>query len=196
MVDVIKVAETIARTHHGERQRVGGEPETEHLRRVGEQAALSGARFGAQTATISGAVGWLHDILEDTPVKPLELMTLLRDQGVGAQDAKEIVRRVVELTHPPELTGLGREWIRQRELATVQTWDTVTHIVKCADIIDNAQSMREHKPDFFAKWAHEKRELIRKMQRADRAAGGPLFLLHTHALKALDRQSSTSFDVV
>ena len=63
-------------------------------------------------------------------------------------------------------------------------------LVKFADIIDNATSMREHDPNFFRHWAAEKVEILMRMLEAE---GGSLssHALFTRAWSAVQLSSSS-----
>jgi GTP pyrophosphokinase len=146
---IVERAEAHARAAHAGRLRVGGEPEVEHLRRVAELAGAHGGEFAA-------AVGWLHDIIEDCGVTALELQSIYGSQ---------IARAVVELTDDPALVGMGHDWRSKRKQALACVMGEPAVIVKLADVIDNAASMREHKPNYFEAWADKTMRLLDAMPR-------------------------------
>jgi (p)ppGpp synthase/HD superfamily hydrolase len=85
--DAMTTAERLARhAHGGQVDKVGEHYVDGHLTRVAGLVAGDGA--DAQ------AVGWLHDVLEDTPLTVADL----RDAGVPAR----VIEAVALLTRPPK----------------------------------------------------------------------------------------------
>lgn len=116
-----------------------------HLQRVANIVKQHGG------GDVAIAAAWLHDIIEDCGVAPLDLLKHFDP---------DVVRTVVELTDDPRLVGLGGDWRQARQVALARIMGPNAAMVKCADVIDNAPSMRVHKPDYFDKWALKKRTLL------------------------------------
>lgn len=147
--ELVDRAQAFAREKHGTRQRVGGELETEHLRRVAEIVADHG---GSPEAI---AAAWLHDVIEDCGVTPAELAKLF---------GNDVARTVVELTDDPSLVGLGGDWRHERQVALASVMSKNGALVKCADVLDNAQDMRVNKPDYFPVWGRKKLQILWRLR--------------------------------
>jgi len=141
---LIEKAEEFARAKHGTRERVGGGLEVDHLRRV---AGI----VGDNGPPVAVAAAWLHDIIEDCGVTPKELSELF---------GNEVARAVVELTDDPNLVGLGGAWRHERQVALAGVMSPDAALVKCADILDNAASMKVYKAEYYPTWCKKKREIL------------------------------------
>jgi (p)ppGpp synthase/HD superfamily hydrolase len=140
-VDLIATGRRFALRAHAEQVDKAGEPYIEHPARV----AATAARVGVEAE----AVGWLHDVVEDSPVTLDELRAAgLPESVVAAVDA--LTRRDGE---PAE------DYYRR------VAGDRLARVVKDADLADNADPARLARLDeatrvrLCAKYAHA-REML------------------------------------
>lgn len=113
---LVEVARAVAFLSHKGQQDKGGNPYIGHPRRVAQRVS----------GTISVAIAWLHDVVEDSDIT----IDDLREIGFGS----EVTGPVDALTRKPDQTpedyyALIRVWSRARE-------------VKLADIADNLDPVR------------------------------------------------------
>lgn len=102
---------------HAPFTRRGGEPYTEHLRRVAESVRDFGPEYEA--------VAWLHDILEDTMTTVVDL----REWGFS----DDVVTAVVRLTKPQNTES---DTAYEFYLSAIKS-DLIARTVKIADMLDN-----------------------------------------------------------
>lgn len=118
--EVVAIARTIAIIAHIGQTDKAGMPYIAHPRRVAEHLT----KYGYPDYVV--AAGWLHDVLEDTPVKP----ETLRAAGID----QRTVDIVLLLTRTPEVSP-AEYYARIRE-------DSDAQAVKRADISDNSDPER------------------------------------------------------
>lgn len=111
--------------HDGQRRKECNVPYNAHLWQVHVLLALSGADDDTQIA------GIFHDILEDTDVRP-ELL--------GWLFGSEVLRMVEVVTDPK-----GKDWEERKKIIIerIKTAELKIKLIKCADKLDNLQSIAE-----------------------------------------------------
>lgn len=110
---LIKAAAQLAFTFHKGQKDKSGEPYIDHVSRVAARAG----EWGGQEAEI---VGWLHDLVEDTPATLADLRLTFPDNIVQAVDA---------VTH--------RKDEQYFDFVKRSHGNELGRIVKLADVIDN-----------------------------------------------------------
>jgi len=112
--------------HEGQRRKEANIPANAHFWGVSLLLALSGADENTIIA------GIFHDTLEDTPVKP---------EILGYHFGAEVLRIVQAVTEPPA----PMPWQERKEtiIHRVSGADMKIKLVKCADKLDNLQSINE-----------------------------------------------------
>ncbi|MCX6739680.1 MAG: HD domain-containing protein [Candidatus Parcubacteria bacterium] len=112
--------------HEGQRRKEANIPSNAHFWGVSLLLALS----GADEDTIIGGI--FHDTLEDTPVKP---------EILGYHFGAEVLRIVLAVTEPPK--PMAWQERKQTIISRVKDIDKNVKLVKCADKLDNLQSINE-----------------------------------------------------
>jgi (p)ppGpp synthase/HD superfamily hydrolase len=155
--DLIELAKGLATAAHQGQLDKAGEPYLGHPARVADRV-----RVGApdDLAAIAIATAWLHDVLEDTPTDPADLL--------AAGLPERVVDAVVALTKRAGETP-AEYYARVRS-------DPLARMVKAADLADNTDPGRLAKLDqitaarLTAKYAAAREMLIDNPQ-FDSAAG-------------------------
>ena len=131
IADMPRLARNLAEIAHYGQNDKAGVPYIEHVRRVGDAAALLAMDRGLDPR-LAQTIGYLHDTDEDTPVK----LGLLADLGF------------------PELVVHGVDSVSRRpgesydDLIYRSVQDPYGHVVKLADIYDHLQQRGEYQlPD-------------------------------------------------
>lgn len=122
-VEILAIAEQIARNAHDGQQDKAGFAYIGHPERVAQNLLY---QYGGEYGQALAAIGWLHDVLEDTPVTS----EFLYDNGLPAS----IVRAVEDLTRREGQTG-------SQYYFTVR-YSPMGLPVKLADIADNSNARR------------------------------------------------------
>lgn len=120
-------------------------PYTSHLENV---AALVAEVTDDETMI---AAGYLHDVIEDTPVTADELA-----EAFGA-DVAYLVIYLSDISKPSDGNRTARKSI---DRAHVARGDHRVHTIKLADLIDNARDIAAHDPKFAAIFMAEKELLL------------------------------------
>jgi len=116
--DIVAIAERIAREAHANQTDKSGRPYIEHPARV--------AATVADRSPQAQCVAWLHDVIEDTPVTPADLL--------AAGLPQEVVDAVLAMTHRE---GEGYfEYIARVKL------NPLARAVKLADLAHNMDLSR------------------------------------------------------
>jgi hypothetical protein len=134
MVDLIlKVAQYVEQEFKGIERKFTKAPYTTHLMAVGELAHSYDLFFGYE-------IGLLHDLYEDTNVKPHECIEKLVGFGYNKIDASFISDTVINLTKQ----YIGEKWkhFDDETLIGLETYriiegNDITQSIKYCDIIDN-----------------------------------------------------------
>ena len=129
--ELLEQAHAVAVAAHGE-QRYGAQPYEHHLAKVVEVLKRFGASIEDPATAPLIVAGWLHDVLEDTPITAQELF----EAGVMPQ----IVEVVQLLTRTPDISP-DEYYARIRR-------SPVARRVKLADIDDNTARWRLRRLDY------------------------------------------------
>jgi (p)ppGpp synthase/HD superfamily hydrolase len=145
-----ELAKITAYMRHGPALRTDGTPVIEHLYRVAKTVREHGGTDHEE------AVAWLHDSVEDTDML---VSDIVKSFGI------EVARDVWDLSEPREIRGLGGDWRHRRRVALAELMSPSATLVRLADIHDNAQTMREAKPDYFEIWRQKKIDIVYQLPR-------------------------------
>lgn len=124
------------------------------------------ARVGGRISVIPGATelevcaGYLHDVIEDTPVTKEELLAIFPSQ---------VVTYVVNLTDvytKKAFPHLNRSDRRQLEYTRLANQDTWTRKIKLVDRIDNIRDMAPVE-DFYRIYCKESQHLLTALKNTD-----------------------------
>lgn len=148
-----KAYDFAAAAHKDQTRKYTGEPYITHPVEV----ALILGDVSHTTEMLCAAL--LHDVVEDC--------------GVTLEEIREKFGPVVEdlvfwLTDPPTVAGGPNRAARKamtRERYAIAPAEAQT--IKCADIISNTSTIREHDPDFAVVYLSEVRALLEVLYRAD-----------------------------
>ena len=130
------------------------------------------------------AAALLHDVLEDTPVKPEAIKSFLAALMPDAH-AQKTLNLVVELTDvyiKSAYQQLNRRERKKLEAARLAKVSGAAQTIKYADLIDNAFDILKHDPQFGRKFIMEAQSLLKHMNK-----GNPE--LRDRAIKTLDKLS-------
>lgn len=103
------------------------------------------------------AAALLHDVLEDTPVSEIELLSFLEtlmDNGV----AKQTLELVVELTDvytKESYPHLNRKQRKKKETLRIEQTSADSQTIKYADILDNCKEIAASDPNFAPRFLKE-----------------------------------------
>ena len=159
-MDIIEKARAYAADKHADKKRkYTDQPYFNHLQAV--VSTLQGA--GAMEPPILAAA-YLHDTVEDTDA------TI---QDIIVEFGADVAELVYWLTDAEEGNRERRTLMSSWRLARAPMQ---AKLIKFADIIDNATSIREHDRQFFKVWAAEKLTILTRMLEVE---GGTL---SNHAL--------------
>lgn len=124
---------------------------------------------GVTTNMICAA--YLHDVLEDTQVMPIDIATDFN---------AEVMTLVHELTDQFEDPSYGNRAYRKRlEAARLSTISAAAQTIKYADLIHNTESIVRHDPGFAQVYLPEKRRILEVMNQGDEV----LYRLAMHTLQ-------------
>ena len=156
------LAEWIRSKHDCQLIKCTNEPYFEHLKFVAEMAAPA--------ALLGYEVGLAHDLLEKTITTCSEFYESLIDFGYSNEEAKLIVKQVIELTDVftkaayPELKKSVR---KNRESSRLTLISRDSQTVKYADLIYNIKWMLLYKPKLTEKYLKRKFRLLKLMNNGD-----------------------------
>jgi hypothetical protein len=136
----------------GHRRKYTGDPYNLHL----EAVAGFVASVTDDEETIAAA--WLHDTVEDTPVKPVDIR-----KRFGAGVAK-LVAELTDVSRPEDGNRGVRKAIDREHLAKASTR---ARTVKLADLIDNCRDITENDPKFARVYLEEMGELLAVLEGGD-----------------------------
>lgn len=138
-------AEFAIRAHGDQKRKYTGAPYWHHLREV----ATTLIQYGASMDIV--AAGWLHDTIEDTPVKFKELV------AVFGLSISTMVLEVTDVSRPEH----GNRELRKaldRQYVAGASWRG--QMVKCADMLSNTSDILANDLNFAKVYIPEKRKLI------------------------------------
>ena len=152
LVEKARVFATAAHAAVAQKRKYTGEPYIVHPAEV--VSILRGRDFVTDEML---AAAWLHDVVEDTNVTPLDI-----DEMFG----REVALLVMYLTDSPHSVG---NRARRKEIDTRRLADAPAEAqsIKLADIISNTSSIVQHDPDFAKVYLKEKADLLEVLTKAD-----------------------------
>jgi (p)ppGpp synthase/HD superfamily hydrolase len=156
MTELYHRAYMLARSAHGGQvRRYTGEPYVTHPRDVADRVKV----LTDDEDIIAAAL--LHDVLEDTDVKPDEIARVTNER---------VLRIVCELTDvftSEAFPEMNREERKKKEAYRISGISWEAKLVKLADIMDNASTIELADPKFAKVWIKEKYRAIRAMLGGD-----------------------------
>lgn len=103
------------------------------------------------------AAALLHDVLEDTPVKPPQMLVFLKSV-MNEDEAEETLKLVIEMTDEfvkEAYPKLNRKQRKQLELERIALTGADAQTIKYADIIDNTIDITANDPNFAPRYLKE-----------------------------------------
>lgn len=156
-MDIVERARTFATAAHaatGQRRKYTHEPYIVHPEHVVN--ILRGRSF---TTPEMLAAAWLHDVVEDTHVTPLDI-----DDMFG----REVALLVMYLTDSRAEVG-NREYRKSVDMRRLGDAPAEAQNIKLADIISNTSSIVKHDPNFAKVYLKEKAAMLEVLTKADPA---------------------------
>ena len=157
-LDITKVLEATAfatQAHDGQRRKYVNEPYIIHPMRVARRVTLT---EGVNTDMVCAAL--LHDVLEDCPQ-----VTSLDIEGSFGY---EVLRLVRALTDPPAIKGgPNRAARKEKTRDRLHIAGDKAQTIKCADLLDNLESIVAHDKDFGKVFIGEAYALVAAMPYAE-----------------------------
>ena len=157
-----QILEFATKAHGDQKRKYTGDPYIIHPQAVAQLVKV----FGGDDGMVFAAL--LHDVLEDTPVTSIELLTELhRIFGDDVDMVHDVHSLVVELTDVyikenfPHLNRKARKLLEAQRLGRCSSR---AQSIKYADLIDNGISITEHDPGFAAVYLREKADLLEFMR--------------------------------
>lgn len=98
------------------------------------------------------AAAYLHDVLED--VSHIQFGDLYYEFG------GEVANLVYWLTDVSKPEDGNRKARKQKDLEHIAKAPAAAKLIKICDLIDNTRSIKEHDPDFWRVYRHEKLRLL------------------------------------
>lgn len=159
MEDILMQIRDFADEAHGEQTRkYSAERYIVHPVRVMETLRA----YDATRTMLAAAL--LHDVLEDTPVSPVEMYTFLKTL-LPVHEAELTLKLVTELTDvfvKSSYPQWNRRVRKEKELDRVVRISPDAQTVKYADILDNSTEIVDHDPNFATRYLFESRAILQK----------------------------------
>lgn len=149
MSRLVRMAQLFAQAAHGatgQVRRYTGEPYIEHPAEVVALLKRAGVTDDAMLAA-----AWLHDVVEDTKIHGLEIVRVFGGP-VGLL--------VQEMTDVTTLEDGNRATRKRVECLRWVSAFSQAKTIKCADLISNTRSIREHDPKFWPVYRAEALALL------------------------------------
>lgn len=115
------------------------------------------------------AAAILHDVLEDTPVTPAELLQFLNTVMTPAESERTLAL-VIELTDvyvKDKYPRMNRRERKAKEQDRMSATSADAQTIKYADIMDNCAEIVDHDADFAPLFLLECRQLLNRMNRGN-----------------------------
>lgn len=175
-MDKIKEIIELAKELHGDQKRkYTGEPYVNHT----IQVAKIVKNYGGDDNMVYAAI--LHDVLEDTPIRELELLDRLL--GIlNTKDSIDVLKLVKELTdvytkdNYPDVNRKGR---KEMEAIRMGRISPKAQTIKYADLLDNGQDIMKNDPKFGRVYLKEKELILKYMNKGNQE-------LYKKCIKSLD----------
>ena len=155
----------------GQRRKGTNEPYTKHLSEVAKLVAGS----GGDEAQI--AAGWLHDVVEDTPV-PLNYV-----RTVFGPDVAKLVQELTDKFTKQNYPGLNRRQRKAKELDRLSKISDRAKTIKYADFLSNLESVSVLGPSFGEVYTREVADALSRMQGGDERLRSAALAAVDHALR-------------
>jgi (p)ppGpp synthase/HD superfamily hydrolase len=175
-MDKIKDIISLAKELHGDQKRkYTGEPYVNHT----IQVAKIVKNYGGDDNMVYAAV--LHDVLEDTPIRELDLLDRLLDI-LNTKDSIDVLKLVKELTdvytkdNYPDVNRKGR---KEMEAIRMGRISPKAQTIKYADLLDNGQDIMKNDPKFGRLYLKEKELILKYMNKGNQE-------LYKKCIKSLD----------
>ena len=147
LMDIVERAKQYAAEKHAkQRRKYVDQPYFNHLEAVAN--TLMSADITDPTVI---AAAYLHDTVEDTGTT---MQDIIREFGI------DIAELVYWLTDAEKGNRESRNVMSAWRLSRAPM---LAKLIKFADVIDNTNSIREHDPGYFPKYAEEKRVILTRM---------------------------------
>ena len=170
--DIISLAKEL---HDDQKRKYTGEPYVNHT----IQVAKIVKDYGGDDNMVYAAV--LHDVLEDTPIRELELLDRLL--GIlNTKDSIDVLKLVKELTdvytkdNYPDVNRKGR---KEMEAIRMGRISPKAQTIKYADLLDNGQDIMKNDPKFGRVYLKEKELILKYMNKGNQE-------LYKKCIKSLD----------
>lgn len=149
MSRLVRMAQLFAQAAHGatgQVRRYTGEPYIEHPAEVVALLKRAGVTDDAMLAA-----AWLHDVVEDTQV---------RADVIRREFGPVVAQLVSDLTDVTTLAYGNRAKRKAVERDRLSWASAPAKTIKCADLVSNTRSIREHDPKFWPVYRAEARALL------------------------------------
>ena len=170
--EIIELAKEL---HDDQKRKYTGEPYVNHT----IQVAKIVKNYGGDDNMVYAAV--LHDVLEDTPIRELELLDRLL--GIlNTKDSIDVLKLVKELTdvytkdNYPDVNRKGR---KEMEAIRMGRISPKAQTIKYADLLDNGQDIMKNDPKFGRVYLKEKELILKYMNKGNQE-------LYKKCIKSLD----------
>lgn len=160
---ILKAASFAEEAHRGQNRKYGSVPYIHHPMRVAGRASIL---VGTTEETVAAA--WLHDVLEDTKAKPVELET---------EFGPKVLKLVIELTNVSKGLDLPRAERKRLDREHLVRVSVEAKRIKMLDRIDNLSDMAGSEKDFAMLYAGESKLLADAIGDADRGLKGELLAI-------------------
>jgi (p)ppGpp synthase/HD superfamily hydrolase len=161
-MDRDKLRDWVREKHAGQLIRRSGKPYFDHVLAVAEMAAPY-TPFGYE-------VGLCHDLIENPPVTPEQLLAALIQFGYTISDADEIVKEVIELTDvfsKANFPLLNKEDRKSKEAERLASISPGAQTVKYADLLYNLHWMLTYDRSNLFTYIHTKVALLKEMDKGN-----------------------------
>lgn len=116
------------------------------------------------------AAALLHDVLEDTPVSEIELLSFL-ETVMDNEVARQTIELVVELTDvytKEAYPHLNRKQRKEKETLRIGQTIADSQTIKYADIIDNCKEIAASDPNFAPRFLKECMTILKVATKGDK----------------------------
>ncbi len=155
-VDLERFARAFAHAAHGATGQLRRYTKTPYILHPEEVVGILHRAYGVTEVQL--AVGWLHDVVEDTKVTGDMVREFFGPDVAGG------VLALTDVSKPEDGNRKARKAIDLANTAGIEPrWKTV----KLADVISNSKTIVEHDPDFAKVWLPEKSALLGVLREGD-----------------------------
>lgn len=112
------------------------------------------------------AAAILHDVLEDTPTTPGQIIDIFPAELVDvAQYTLQLVLELTDVSKPSDGNRAKRKYL---DLLHTANASQIGKTIKLADLIDNSESITTYDPDFAVVYMAEKKQLLQVLKEGNR----------------------------